>query len=174
MSTDQVVVATSAEDARAVDAVKSHHSELAGRIAILSEALLDAASTGKDVDARRRAMVDYLIGTVLPHATAEERALYPAAAGRREAKLLVDSMIAVHRVLGDLVGRIAKEPDPVRAAAAAYALRVVFDAHLVDENDRILPLVAADPDVSLAGILDGMHELLGANAEPEGGSHACA
>lgn len=174
MSTDQVVVATTAEDARAVDAVTSHHSELAGHIAILSEALLAAASTGKDVDVRRRAMVDYLTGTVLPHATAEERALYPAAAGRGEAKLLVESMIAVHRILGDLVDRIAKEPDPVRAAAAAYALRVVFDAHLVDENDRILPLVAADPDVSLAGILDGMHELLGGHAEPEHDGHVCA
>ncbi|MCK0089200.1 DUF2249 domain-containing protein [Rhodococcus sp. HNM0563] len=174
MSADQIVVATTAEDARAVDAVKSHHSELAGHIAILSEALLDAAATGKDVDVHRRAMVDFLTGSLLPHATAEERVLYPAAAGRGDAKLLVESMIAVHRLIAALVDRIAKEPDPVRAAAAAHALRVVFDLHLVDENDRILPLVAADPDVSLAGILEGMHELLGGDAQPEHDGHVCA
>ncbi|TCN51357.1 uncharacterized protein (DUF2249 family) [Rhodococcus sp. SMB37] len=175
MSTDQVVVAATAEDARAVDAVKSHHSELSGRIAILSEALLDAVAAGREADAHRRALVDYLTGTLLPHAIAEERALYPAAAGRGEARLLVESMIAVHRILGELVDRIAKESDPVRAAASAYALTVVFEAHLADENDRILPLVAADPGVSLAGILDGMHELLGGHAEPENdGGHVCA
>lgn len=175
MSTEVVSVASSAADARAVDAVRHHHSEIAGRVAVLTEALIDAAAAGTDVDAARRAAVDYLTGTLLPHAVAEERTLYAAAGRRADARPLVESMIAVHRILAALVERIGSEPSPVRLAAAAHTLRVVLDAHLVDENDRILPMVAADPDTSLAGILDGMHELLGHHApetRPEPGASA--
>ncbi|MGN5238317.1 hemerythrin domain-containing protein [Rhodococcus sp. SJ-3] len=167
MSTEVVPVASSAADAQAVDAVRNHHAEIAGRIAILTDTLIDAAAAGGDVETARRAAVDYLNGTLMPHAVAEERKLYPAAGRRDDARLLVESMIAVHRVLAGLVDRIATEPSPVRLAAAAYALRVVFDAHLVDENDRILPLIAADPGESLTAILDGMHELLGGHEESE-------
>jgi len=182
MTTDTVVVAATAEDAHAVDAIKNHHAEIAGRIAYLTDALLDAAgknAAGKntDVEVARRAVVDYLTGTLLPHAIAEEQALYPAAARRVDAKLLVESMIAVHRRIEALVDRIEHEPSPTRAAAAGYALRTMFDAHLVDENDRILPVVAADPDVSLAGAVEGMHDLLGGhddNASEQGcGGHTC-
>lgn len=185
MTTDNVVVATTAEDAHAVDAIKNHHAEIAGRIAILTNALLDAAESNQGADAARRAAAGYLTGTLLPHAIAEEKTLYPAAARRPEAKALVESMIAVHRVLATLVDRVEKETSPTRAAAAGYALRILLDAHLVDENDRILPLVAADPDVSLAGIVAGMHDLLGGHGEPGAdetgtdeaggcGGHSCA
>lgn len=180
MTTDNVVVAATAEDAHAVDAIRNHHAEIAGRIAHLTDALLDAVETNTDAEVARRAVVDYLTGTLLPHAIAEEQTLYPAAARRVDAKLLVESMIAVHRRIAALVDRIEHEASPTRAAAAGYALRSMFDAHLVDENDRILPVVAADPDVSLAGAVEGMHDLLGEHA-PEGdhaseqghGAHAC-
>ncbi|MFD6675669.1 DUF2249 domain-containing protein [Rhodococcus zopfii] len=183
MTTDNVVVAATAEDAHAVDAIRNHHAEIAGRIAHLTDALLDAVETNTDAEVARRAVVDYLTGTLLPHAIAEEQTLYPAAARRVDAKLLVESMIAVHRRIAALVDRIEHEVSPTRAAAAGYALRSMFDAHLVDENDRILPVVAADPDVSLAGAVEGMHDLLGEHGEhapaddhaPEQGhgAHAC-
>ncbi|MDQ2638918.1 MAG: DUF2249 domain-containing protein, partial [Actinomycetota bacterium] len=114
----------------------------------------------------------FLTGELLPHAEAEEARLYPAAANTERARPLIESMIAVHRVLAGLVDRIRTEKSPVRAAAAGDALRVLFEAHLVDENDRILPIVAADPDVSLADALGGMHELLGDHHDAEGG-HKC-
>lgn len=177
MTTDNVVVAATAEDAHAVDAIRNHHAEIAGRIAILTEALVEAVATNTGFDVARRAAVDYLTGTLLPHAIAEEQTLYPAAARRGDAKLLVESMIAVHRSLAELVDRIEKEASPAHAAAAGYALRTLLDAHLADENDRILPLVAADPGVSLAGIVGGMHDLLGAHdvgmPEEGCGGHAC-
>ncbi len=37
----------------------------------------------------------------------------------------------------------------VQIQTGGCALRVLFDAHLTDENERILPIVAADPEVSL-------------------------
>ena len=55
-----VVVATSAADAQAVEAVKDHHAQLAGALAVQVEALLDAAARG---DARG---ADTAIDTLLP------------------------------------------------------------------------------------------------------------
>jgi len=70
----------------------------------------------------------------------------------------------------------------VRGAAAARALQVVFESHLAKENDQSLPLLASSPDVSVAELLEGMHELLGgdsnadvaeAEAEAGCGGHTC-
>jgi hypothetical protein len=49
----------------------------------------------------------------------------------------------------------------VQSEAAARALSALFEAHLAKENDLILPLLLAADDISLAGLLDGMHDLLG-------------
>lgn len=172
MSVNQVVVASTAADADAAEAIRNHHTELAGAVRVLTDALLSAADRGTDVEAARFAAVAFLTGELLPHAAAEEQHLYPAAARIEQARPLVESMIAAHRLLGDLVERVRTEPSPVRAAGAAQALRVLFEAHLADENDRILPILAADPAVSLAEITQGMHELLGSR-EPAPAGHRC-
>ncbi|MDA4107883.1 DUF2249 domain-containing protein [Mycolicibacterium holsaticum] len=172
MTINEVIVATSSADAEAAETVKNHHAELAGHLQARTEAMLSAAERGGDFEAARAAATQFLTGELLPHAAAEEARLYPAAANTERARPLIESMIAVHRVLAALVDRIRTEKSPVRAAAAGNALRVLFDAHLIDENDRILPIVAADPDVSLADALGGMHELLGGHHDAEGG-HKC-
>jgi uncharacterized protein (DUF2249 family) len=158
-----VVVASSAQDAAAVEAVKQHHAELAGRLTAHVEALLTAAARPADggFEHARRAAVTFCTSELVPHAAAEEDTLYPAAASLEPARMLVDSMVAEHRVITGLVAELAETADPVRAAAAGYALLVLFDSHLTKENEQVLPLVAADPSASLAGILEGMHELLG-------------
>jgi uncharacterized protein (DUF2249 family) len=169
-----VVLASTAEDAAAVETVRQHHAELAGRLAAHSEALIRAAG-GPDVaefDRARAAAVSFCTGQLLPHAAAEEDTLYPAAATPPQTRLLVESMISEHRVLDRLVRDLSEADEPVRAAAAGHALRVLFDAHLAKENDLILPAVAADPAVSLADVLAGMHELLGQHAGPEHGGES--
>ncbi len=173
MPANDVVVASTAADAEAVETIKNHHAHLAGQVALLTDAMLSAAECGADFEPARAAAVAFLTGELLPHAAAEEQRLYPAATRSERARPLVESMIAAHRVIGSLVERVRFEP-PVRAAASGYALRVLFDAHLTDENERILPIVAADPEVSLVEVTHGMHELLGdhpttAGAEP----HVC-
>ncbi len=170
MTINEVIVATTSADAEAAETVKNHHAELAGHLQALTGAMLSAAERGADFEAARAAALQFLTGELLPHAAAEEARLYPAAAQTERARPLIESMIAVHRIIGGLVDRIGTETSPVRAAAAGDALRVLFEAHLVDENDRILPIVAADPDVSLADALGGMHELLGGHHE---GGHKC-
>ena len=174
MPANDVIVASTAADAEAVEAIKSHHAQLAGQLAVLTDAMLWAVERSAEFEPARAAALVFLTGELLPLAAAEEERLYPAATRTERARPLVESMIAVHRIIGALVERIRIEP-PVRAAACGHALRVLFDAHLTDENERILPIVAADPEVSLVEVTHGMHELLGhhhpsTGAEP---SHTC-
>jgi uncharacterized protein (DUF2249 family) len=172
-----VVVATSAADAQAVEAVKDHHAQLAGALAVQVEALLEAAARGdlSVAGAASDALVGWCHAELIPHALAEEQAMYPKAREDPRARLLVDAMLAEHRDLIDLIEAIGSAPHPVRAAANGQALRALFDSHVVKENEQILPLLAESSEVSLADILGGMHELLGhdhgesADAAPEGG-----
>jgi len=86
-------------------------------------------------------------------------------------------------VITGLVAELDRADGVARAAATARALAAVFDSHAGKENDLVLPLLAADPDVSLAALLDEMHADLSAprpaaeDAEglPQacGSGHAC-
>src|SRR5665811_1509389 len=155
-----LVVATSAADAQAVDAVKDHHAQLAGALAVQVETLVDSAARGDLPGAATaaEALVRWCHAELIPHALAEEQSMYPKAREDPRARLLVDAMLAEHRGLIELVEAIRNAPTPVLAAANAQALRSLFDSHLVKENDQILPLLAESSEVSLAQVLAGMHE----------------
>jgi len=164
-----VVVAASAADARAVEAVKNHHAQLAGALAVQVEALLDAADRGDrpGAGAASAALVRWCQVELVPHALAEEKAMYPAAHDNPRAQMLVDAMLAEHHDLLALVEAIGQATGPVRAAANAQALRSLFDSHLAKENEQILPLLAESSEVSLADLLGEMHELLGAEDQAD-------
>jgi uncharacterized protein (DUF2249 family) len=173
---EDVMVASSEADSRAVEAVEQHHAVLAGALSTQVERLLDAGEAWHPV---RDGLVAWCRSDLLPHAQAEEKTLYPAAANVDVARLLVDAMLAEHAVLSALVEDLAEAAVGIRAAAAAAALRTLFETHLAKENDHLLPLLAQAPDVDLAGLLGGMHELLGQGghdaAAPEGGGgHQCS
>jgi len=72
-----VVVATSAADAKAVEAVKDHHAQLAGALAVQVEALLDAAARSDlpAAGAASNALVSWCQAELVPHALAEEQAM---------------------------------------------------------------------------------------------------
>lgn len=167
-----VVIASNQVEAAAVAAVEEHHAHLAGALDLHVEALLAAAARGDAADRERRELVAWCTRELVPHALAEEKALYPAAHGKPEARLLVDAMLDEHRTITGLVAEVAAASEPTRAAAAAQALRVLFATHLTKENTLILPLLAAAPDVDLADLLAGMHELLGAADEADHAGHS--
>ncbi|MGW6006941.1 DUF2249 domain-containing protein [Oerskovia enterophila] len=169
-----IVLATSAADSRAVEAVVAHHTEMNGTLGLLVEALVQAVETGAPAGPAHRRLVDWTRSDLLPHAQAEEAAMYPHAHRDEHARLLVDAMIAEHGVIGALVDALDEAATPVRAAAHARALQVLFETHMTKENEQILPLLALSSDVSLAGVLDGMHELLGGHSHGEGGGHGDA
>ncbi|GAA1931013.1 uncharacterized protein (DUF2249 family) [Marmoricola bigeumensis] len=180
----QLVIASNEADARAAEAVRDHHASMAGALRLRVETLVDAAARG-EAAAGEEARTDlraWCEAELVPHALAEEKEMYPAAQATLEGRLLVQSMLGEHDVVRELVQELADAPDLTRAAAAATALRVVFDSHLGKENDLVLPLLAATPGVSVATMLEGMHELLGegasavsagASAEAGCGGHTC-
>ncbi|WP_436007414.1 DUF2249 domain-containing protein [Knoellia sp. LjRoot47] len=167
---NDVVVASSASDSEAVEAVKQHHAHMAGTLAGLVDRVLDATDDATALRARD-ALVRWAEGDLVPHARAEEAAMYPLAHADERAGLLVEAMLAEHVLIVGLVGRLAAAPDHVHAAAEARALAVTFDSHLAKENDQILPLLAGKPDVSLSAALAGMHELLGGHEHSHDPDH---
>ena len=165
-------LASDGADAAALEAVRQHHAELAGRLSAHVEALLAAATApgGAGFQQARAAAVRFCAGELLPHATAEEQSLYPAAAGDDRLRLLVDAMLGEHRVLAGLAEDVRAADEPASAAAAGHALRVLFDLHLAKEDDLVLPALAADPGTSVAGLIGGMHDLLGDPGHDEDGT----
>ncbi|MFU8872773.1 DUF2249 domain-containing protein [Micromonospora sp. SL4-19] len=157
-------------DLTAARAVVRHHAQLAAVLDRHVRRLLQAAGDGDDARAHgvRADLLGWLREELLPHADAEESALYPVAADRAEASLLIRGMQAEHTAIADLVAELDATTEPVRLAAAARALAGVLAVHLAKENELILPLLVDAADVSLAALLDGMHDLLG-SSESAGG-----
>lgn len=154
-------------DQRAAEAVVQHHAQLADALNGHTARLLDAAERGDlpQVWRHRDDLTTWLHTELLPHAYAEEGALYPAAAAQPAGKLLVAGMIDEHRAIAGLLAELDAATSPVRAAAAARALAAAFATHLAKENNLVVPLLVQTADVSLAGLLAGMHELIGEHAE---------
>ena len=156
-----IVVASTEADLRAVEAIKDHHAAMAGALGTRVSAVQEAARLGHDVAAARDAVVAWSRDELLPHAAAEEQTIYAAAAERSEGRLLVEALVADHRVITDMVDRVAQAADAVTAASAAASLEALFLAHMAKENEQVLPFLVADPTVSVSDLLGGMHHELG-------------
>jgi uncharacterized protein (DUF2249 family)/iron-sulfur cluster repair protein YtfE (RIC family) len=169
-----VVFASTEADATAATAIEQHHAELSGALAARVEAVLTAAVHGDGAATltARQALVTWSRAELLPHAAAEEKALYPAAHGLDRGRLLVEGMLAEHQVLIGLIDELAAAGDTVRAGAAARALQVVFGNHLEKENELVLPLLTEAPGISLAGLLQDMEQEFAAEQEAAGAEEA--
>lgn len=86
MPANDVIVASTAADAEAVEAITSHHAQLAGQLAVLTDAMVSAVERGADFEPTRVAALAFLAGELLPHAAAEEERLYPAATRTQRAR----------------------------------------------------------------------------------------
>ncbi|MEV5575074.1 DUF2249 domain-containing protein [Spirillospora sp. NPDC052269] len=164
-----LTLASDPKDAAALDAARAHHAQLTGELAGRVTMLVTAVDW--DPNAAERIHADLVVfcdRSLLPHAAAEEAAIYPEAHRVPEARLLVESMIGEHRRIAALVEALRVAPGPVEAAPDARALQVLFEEHAAKENDLVLPLLAMTPTVSLAKLLaDTHHRLTG----PATGSH---
>ena len=160
-------IASDSADAEAMDAVENHHAQMSGELTLLVTNLINAADGGNAISARDR-LVAWARETLVPHALAEEKTLYPAARELTEGRLLVDAMLAEHIAIVAIVAEVDRAPTHVAAAAAGRALQALFAVHLDKENDQLLPLLGASPDHSVAGLLEGMHEVLGGGDEGHG------
>ncbi|MFF4590852.1 DUF2249 domain-containing protein [Streptomyces sp. NPDC001388] len=168
-----LTIASDPQDAAAAEAVEAHHTQLAGELAGRVAMLVAAADRDPaGADAVRAGLVDFCDRDLLPHAAAEEETLYPVAHDLPAARLLVDGMLAEHRRLTALVDALRTAGSAVQAATDGRALQVLFEEHLEKENTLVLPLLAGAPDISLAGLLAGMHDILGHGHEHAGADEA--
>ena len=168
-----IVVASTEEDLDAVEAIKDHHAAMGGALGVKVTAVQQAARAGEDFLPARDAVVAWSRDELLPHAAAEEQTLYAAAAERPEGRLLVEALVAEHRVITDLVDQAAHATDAVAAASATASLEALFLAHLSKENEQVLPLLAADPSVSVADLLGGMHHELTGHGDETAARSGC-
>jgi hypothetical protein len=104
-----------------------------------------------------KALREYLSGEILPHAQAEERTLYPAAATQARGSQLVGALTAEHRELAYLAGRLQHGVDGTEAARVSEWIATLFAGHVAKENDLLLPALTA-VGVDLAALLADMHE----------------
>src|ERR1035437_395782 len=158
-------------NAEVIAAIVSHHAQLAGQLEALTAAVLTAVR-GDEYTLARDALVTWYRTELMPHAEAEERALYGPASDVDNTRLLVAGMVAEHRSLKALIDEPAAAGDPITVAGAASTTHAVFVIHLSKENDLLLPaLDAAGADLAVA--LDGMHEILGHGGAGQQDEHGC-
>ena len=162
---------SSHRNAPVIAAISRHHTQLAGQLHELTDAVLAAAPSGHYGSARKQLLAWYS-DELLPHALAEERALYRPAQDLPGTRLLVLGMLAEHRELEKSILRISNADSPVAVVAAVAAAHAVFTIHLSKENDLLLPALDA-AEVDLAAVLDGMHEILGQSATDEPAAAGC-
>ena len=145
---------------QAADAIRAHHTEMATSLRKRVAALGAAVQAQQGHFEQQKSVLDYLENELLPHAAAEEKTLYPAGDTGPTA-LLVRSMRDEHLNLIAHVDALGEASDAIQAVALSGAIVALFDSHLHKENDFLIPALQADPTISLAELLGGMHELLG-------------
>ena len=147
-------------DEQGAEAIRTHHTQLQADLRSRVTALADSVRRGEWNGGAQRSLLEYLDAELLPHAAAEEQALYPAGDSGITA-LLVRAMRDEHRNLIAHVSELREATDAVTVATTAAAILALFESHLTKENDLLLPALLADAQVSVGSLLAGMHQLVG-------------
>jgi uncharacterized protein (DUF2249 family) len=148
---------TAITETAAYEAMLEHHKRLGEELAVRADAVSGAVAAGRPYGAAVAGLIAYLAEQVLPHAAAEERTVYPAAAAHADMTGLVGEMIAEHVTLSALGARLAALTDSTAAAEQAQQIAGLFTAHAAKENDVVLPALLGDQSVDLTALLERMH-----------------
>lgn len=130
---------------------RDEHRELVEHIEHLAEAARDMPRlTSEERGALRDRVVEFLRGTLLPHATAEEQVLYPEWArlvGFADAAV---PMIHDHKAIVARVERLdlVDLDDVDRLQELLYELHALVSVHFAKEEDIQLPAFDAAPEVA--------------------------
>ncbi len=165
-------VKDAASEAEALQAVERHHAHmlkhLNGLVALLMEAV-EAGDTAAEGTAQAT-LLDWCDSELIPHALAEEGPLYGGPRATPEGRLLVEGMLAEHRVIVDLVEEL-RTSNGLAAAVAGAAIQRMFAMHLDKENRLLMPFIVDSPVMSLAESVQGLHELVGEGGGHQAGTH---
>ena len=151
----------SAAEERAAQAMLDHHVQLLRGLYERVGDLRVAVSRGAVESSPLAALSAYLAAEILPHAAAEEAAIYPAAAAIPTATLFVETMLVDHEELTSRIGSLADACDPYLALGLAEAIAALFEVHVRKENELLLPLLRQAEGISLTSLLQNAHERLG-------------
>jgi|SRR5436190_8807625 hypothetical protein len=133
-----------------------HHAVLRRGLERRAGTVCDAAASGVPYERQLAALREFVDGEVLPHAAAEERTLYRAAVTQARGSDLVRPLIAEHRAMAYLAGRLEPSADASTAARVAEWIATLFAGHVAKENDLLLPALAGS-GADLAAMLADMH-----------------
>jgi uncharacterized protein (DUF2249 family) len=161
MSSNQAVIA----------AIRGHHRQLSDELHARTNAVLIAAREDGP-DAARDELYDWYRAELIPHAAAEEKTLYEAAAKLGNAQLLVRAMLTEHEDLVDLITDLASARHALEVATLAASAQTLFESHLAKENDLLLPTLD-EAGVDLTVLLAGMHAILGSESASESDGCGC-
>jgi hypothetical protein len=150
------------EEAVALEAVAKHHDSMLKRLDALVSTLTHAVKAGDAVAGHdaHEVLVEFCETELLPHALAEEGALYGAAGRAPEGRLLVAALLAEHQAVAGLTEEL-RRASGIDAAVTAGALRTILAGHLDKENRLLLPFIVASAGLSLAQAVEGLSELVG-------------
>jgi hypothetical protein len=134
-----------------------HHAVLRRGLERRSGALCEAVESGVPFERLMMTLREYVAGEILPHAEAEERTLYQAAATQARGSNLVGTLTAEHHALAYLAGRLRPGADGTEAATVSEWIATLFAGHVAKENDLLLPALTGC-GADLAALLADMQE----------------
>lgn len=156
LSSEQLVVATNAADAEAINSLRSDLAELTGAITALNASFVAGAETAvsgggvEDVSRARLDFVEFATTDILMRSRAEEATIYRAAITSPTTRALVEGLVAEHRMLESLIQEVRESSSPVRATAAARAFVALVTVHHEKDSEVLAPALAAAADVDFA------------------------
>jgi hypothetical protein len=134
-----------------------HHAVLRRGLERRAGTLCEAVESGVPFERQLTMLRDYLTDEIFPHAQAEERTLYQAAATQARGSELVRELTGEHHALAYLAGRLQSAAGGTEAATAAERITTLFAGHVAKENDLLLPALTGS-GADLAALLADMHE----------------
>jgi iron-sulfur cluster repair protein YtfE (RIC family) len=142
-------------DEAAAEAIRRHHDAMIDDLTARVTAVTRAPEA--DFEAARAKLLDWLRSELVPHAIGEENTFYRAAGETVRGRLLIEAMVSEHSIIRDFVEQIDSGTDRGEVIGWAGALLRVFVGHAALENDLVLPLLVAEPDIDLQDLLHRMH-----------------
>lgn len=145
----------------ATDAFRAEHVELMGHIEHLrtTAARLPAMSPSER-EAELQSIVGFLRESLVPHAEAEERILYPAVAAVLGDPEATATMVSDHRAIVSRIEALAAADaeDLDRLQELLYGLYALLNVHFRKEEDDYLPLLERRPPEEVEALFQRMSE----------------
>ncbi|MDQ0687383.1 uncharacterized protein (DUF2249 family) [Streptomyces achromogenes] len=141
---------------RAQVAIRAVHQQLRIGLAAFTESEPVAGSR----NVVHTALADFCTGELRRHLAAADRALYAAASGAAETRLLVRALRITTAALDAHIDALATTDDTTSGTAIAEVIEAVLAVHLAAEEMVLLPALAALPGADLPALVTDMLTLL--------------